>query len=63
MADLSVKDVFGGQEFLTKLIEDLDAVYPQYLPQPDDTIEKIMYKSGQRSVIEYLIELNKQNVQ
>ena len=62
MADLSVQDVFGGQEFLSKLIEDLDTVYPQYLPQPEDTIAKIMYKSGQRSVIEYLIELNKENV-
>lgn len=62
MADLSVEEVFGGQDLFDKLIDELDAVYPQYLPQPDDTLAKIMYISGQRSVIEYLITKKKENV-
>ena len=62
MADLSVEEVFGGQDLLDKLIDELDAVYPQYFPQPDDTLAKIMYISGQRSVIEYLITKKKENV-
>ena len=62
MADLSVEEVFGGQDLLDKLIDELDAVYPQYLPQPDDALAKIMYISGQRSVIKYLITKKKENV-
>ena len=61
MADLSVQDVFGGQDFLDKIIEELDNVYPHQLPQPTDTISSILYKSGQRSVVEYIINL-KENV-
>ncbi len=62
MAELSSKDVFGGQDFLEKLLEDLEAVYPHYLPQPTDSTSKIMYKAGQRSVVEYLISLKENNV-
>ena len=33
----------------------LEENFPQITPTPDDTIEKIMYRSGQRSVVEWLL--------
>jgi hypothetical protein len=56
MADLTPDDVFGGDTFLTKLCDELDAMYPQFTPGPQDSMTKIMYKSGQRSVVEYILE-------
>lgn len=52
---LSVTEVFGGVEFLDRLIEELNEVYPQPHPLPSDSMQTIMYESGQRSVVEYLI--------
>ena len=37
-----------------KLLKELEEVYPAPAFGPADSIEKIMYVSGQRSVIEYL---------
>jgi len=37
------------------LINELEDNFPPITPSPDDTIEKIMYRSGQRSVVEWLI--------
>lgn len=61
MADLSAQDVFGGQAFLDQLIEQLEGIYPHHHPLPTDDLSVIMYKSGQRSVVEYLYSL-KENV-
>ena len=58
---LDREDVFGGVEFLDKLIEELESAFPPLNPRPSDTLSDIMYKSGQRSVVEYL--LSKSNVQ
>jgi hypothetical protein len=33
----------------------LQESFPPTNPTPDDTIEKIMYRSGQRSVVEWII--------
>ena len=33
----------------------LEENFPQITPSPDDTIEKIIYRSGQRSVVEWLL--------
>ena len=33
----------------------LNEQFPPVTPTPDDSIEKIMYRSGQRSVVEWLI--------
>ena len=55
MAELSQEEVFGGDTFLTKLCDELDAMYPQNTPGPQDNISKIMYLSGQRSVVEYIL--------
>lgn len=63
MADLSREEIFGTAEFLPKLIEELDAVFPQVSPSPGDELSQIMYRSGQRSVVEFLInKLDQDNV-
>lgn len=62
MADLSVNEVFGGQDFLEKLNKELDTTFPQVTPNPDEPLSKIMYRSGQRSVVEYLLNKQENNV-
>ena len=52
---LSTEDVFGGDTFLTRLCEELDAMYPPINPTPKDEDRLIMYRSGQRSVVEYIL--------
>jgi len=37
------------------LVNQLNDQFPPLTPTPDDSIEKIMYRSGQRSVVEWLI--------
>jgi hypothetical protein len=38
------------------LIHALEESFPPTNPTPDDTMEKIMYRSGQRSVVEWVIK-------
>ena len=38
------------------MVSQLEENFPPITPTPDDTIEKIMYRSGQRSVVEWLIQ-------
>ena len=54
MAELNREDVFGGVEFIDKLLIELNTIYPPITPGPKDSIAKIMYESGQRSVVEYI---------
>ena len=54
MSELSIDDVFKGDTATTKLLEELEAMYPSFTPQPSDDDRTIMYRSGQRSVVEYL---------
>jgi len=37
------------------MAQQLEENFPPVTPTPDDTIEKIMYRSGQRSVVEWLL--------
>ncbi len=60
--ELEVNEVFGGQDFLEKLIQELDTTFPQVTPNPDEPLSKIMYRSGQRSVVEYLLNKKENNV-
>ena len=62
MAELSREDVFGTGEFLPKLVEELDAVFPQLNPSPSDDLASIMYLAGQRRVVEYLQNKLDENV-
>ena len=46
--------LFSGDQAIDRLIKDLDTVFPHYLPSPDDSQALIMYRAGQRAVVEYL---------
>ena len=37
-----------------RLLAELEDNFPQFLPQPNDATNSIMYKSGQRSVVEWV---------
>jgi len=54
MADFQEFDVFGKSTTLDALIEELEAMYPHYLPTPKDDQNVIMYRAGQRAVVEYI---------
>ena len=56
---LSLLDVRGmtANAMLTKLEE----TFPPTNPTPEDTMEKIMYRSGQRSVVEWVINYMEEN--
>ena len=49
--------LFGGDQVVERLIADLGSVFPPINPQPTESIETIMYRAGQRSVVEYLKSL------
>ena len=44
------------------IVKELETNFPPINPTPDDTIEKIMYRSGQRSVVEWLLNRMDSNV-
>ena len=43
------------------LVHALEETFPPTNPTPDDTMEKIMYRSGQRSVVEWVIQYMEEN--
>lgn len=57
MAELNNKDVFDGDRIIAELLEQLEELYPLYNPNPTDSLAKIMYLAGQRSVVEYIHSL------
>lgn len=62
MDNLTPEDIFqGNNAAIDSLISDLENIYPPYQATPNDSIAHIMYRSGQRSVIEYLLSLKKDN--
>jgi hypothetical protein len=38
------------------MLAKLEETFPPTNPTPEDTMEKIMYRSGQRSVVEWVIQ-------
>jgi len=47
---------------LNTILSKLEENFPPTTPTPDDSIEKIMYRSGQRSVVEWIQnQLNEKN--
>ena len=50
---LNMLEVFGMEA--RGVLSEMEERFPQVNPSPDDTIEKIMYRSGQRSVVEWLV--------
>ena len=45
-------EVFGMEA--RAVMTEMESTFPPLTPSPDDTIETIMYRSGQRSVVEWL---------
>jgi len=45
----------------TAMLAKLDETFPPTNPTPEDTMEKIMYRSGQRSVVEWVIQYMEDN--
>ena len=43
------------------MLAKLEETFPPTNPTPDDTMEKIMYRSGQRSVVEWVIQYMEEN--
>ena len=39
---------------LESILAELEEIYPPITPNPDESMEKIMYRSGQRSVVEWI---------
>lgn len=39
---------------MERLVEELDSLFPAFLPLPAHTDKEIMFRSGQRSVVEYI---------
>lgn len=39
---------------LDKLVDELESMYPHYTPKPNDDLAVIMYRAGQRSVVDYI---------
>ncbi len=50
---LSMLETMGMQH--KSMVQQLDETFPVINPSPNDSIESIMYRSGQRSVVEWLI--------
>ena len=38
-----------------RLLAELEDNYPPFTPQPTDSVNTIMYRSGQRSVVEWIV--------
>ena len=59
MPDLNLLDVRGmtANAMLAKLEES----FPPINPTPEDSMEKIMYRSGQRSVVEWITTYMEEN--
>jgi len=43
------------------MLSKLNESFPPINPNPEDTMEKIMYRSGQRSVVEWVIQYMDEN--
>ena len=41
---------------LEQILTELEEIHPPITPTPDETMEKIMYRSGQRSDVEWIRE-------
>ena len=41
---------------LKAMLSDLDETFPPVNPSPTDDLATIMYRSGQRSVVEFIIQ-------
>ena len=59
MPDLNLLDVRGMTA--NAMLFKLEETFPPTNPTPEDSMEKIMYRSGQRSVVEWVINYMEEN--
>lgn len=52
ITEIKLMETLGIQA--NAIINELDELFPPTNPSPSDTISTIMYRSGQRSVIEWI---------
>ena len=52
-------EVFGMEA--RAVLTEMQDHFPVVTPSPEDSIEKIMYRSGQRSVVEWLVNRMENN--
>ena len=52
--EVSLLELKGVQA--NAMIQQMNEIFPPTNPTPEDTMEKSMYRSGQRSVVEWIIE-------
>lgn len=52
MTVISLLETKGMQA--NTLLQELENIFPPTNPNPEETMEKIMYRSGQRSVVEWI---------
>ena len=45
-----------GMEARNTILEEMEQIFPPVTPTPDWTERQIMYRSGQRAVVEWLIQ-------
>jgi hypothetical protein len=48
-------NILPGNENLSALVDELDELYPLFTPSPKDEDRLIMYRAGQRSVVDYIL--------
>ena len=53
MQNLNLLETLGMEHHA--MVKELEENFPPLTPTPGDSIETIMYRSGQRSVIEWLL--------
>ena len=47
---------------LESILSELEEIYPAITPTPEDSLERIMYRSGQRSVVDWIkTRINEEN--
>ena len=56
---LSLLETTGIQA--NAMVSQLNEIFPPTNPTPEDTMEKIMFRSGQRSVVEWVIKYMEDN--
>jgi hypothetical protein len=59
MTVISLLETKGMQA--NTLLQELENIFPPTNPNPEDTMEKIMYRSGQRSVVEWITNYMESN--
>ena len=59
MPNLNLLDVRGMTANAMLVL--LEETFPPANPTPEDTMEKIMYRSGQRSIVEWVVNYMEEN--